>query len=174
MEQIPRKEQKFFTTQTKATNLSPYSEKLVLESLVMLFSVIEFGRTSESVSRAGGAGCEGLCAWSILSGVVSFVFAGVVLLLNYLCANAQLSRYGFFSHKFEMYMMMALTLWWVPGVATASAINNAHKSGVGTFFAWASFFGSILATYKAYHSYKEEDEPDSVPYGYDEGAYIYG
>lgn len=31
-----------------------------------------------------------------------------------------------------------------------------HASGVGIFFGWLAFFGSIYTTFKAYHSFKEE------------------
>lgn len=45
---------------------------------------------------------------------------------------------------------------------------------VANWFAWLGFLGSWYATYKAYHSFKEEDLPSPLPEGFDEEDYVYG
>lgn len=61
---------------------------------------------------------------------------------------------------------------WIPVVASVSTFNGAPM--VATWFAWLGFFGSIYATYQAYHSFKEGDLPSDLPEGYDEEDYVYG
>lgn len=174
MDKVQREE--IFVRRSKLGQLSPYSEKLLLEAWVLLFSVVTFGTTSNTARELDI--CGGLCAWTIVTGVVSFVIVAVVLVLNMLCAKGIVSRYGFFSHQFEFFALIGLSIWWIPGVGTASAVRNLATQGVtgavSKAVAWLSFTCSVLAAYKAYHSYKEQDEPDRVPYGYDQGEYIYG
>jgi len=75
----------------------------------------------------------------------------------------------------EVQLIAAVILLWIPAVAAASVRGSPFDpTGVSVWFAWLALFGSIYATYRAYHSFKEEDLPTALPDGFDEEDYVYG
>mmetsp|Transcript_264 Transcript_264/g.470 ORF Transcript_264/g.470 Transcript_264/m.470 type:complete len:94 (+) Transcript_264:744-1025(+) len=93
--------------------------------------------------------------------------------MNYLCESGKMSRYGWFSHRFEMQLLLIPCIFWIPTVAVVSS-RQSNASSVSIVFAWFSFGASFWAVEKAFKSFREEDEPDPLPPGIQENPYIYG
>lgn len=96
----------------------------------------------------------------------------MLLVANYFAEGRRNWREGWFTHGREFYLIGLLVVVWLPGVATVSS----HEGGdnLQRWFTWLAFFGSIYASFKAYHSYKEEDLPTVLPDGFDEEDFVYG
>mmetsp|Transcript_10815 Transcript_10815/g.28964 ORF Transcript_10815/g.28964 Transcript_10815/m.28964 type:complete len:231 (+) Transcript_10815:394-1086(+) len=150
--------------------LSPYGTKLVAEAFVWLASLIVWGAGAD-LSTIGL--CNGFCVWQIIAGLASFFFFSFILLMNALCESGRMSRYGWFSHRFEMQLLVLPCILWVPTVAVVSS-RGSSANAVSIVFAWFAFGGSCYAVEKAFRSFREEDEPDPIPVGIDENPYIYG
>ena len=147
--------------------------KLTALAFVWLCSIVSWGHAANIASVIGK--CTARCGFQVTIGVVSWVYTSVLLVLNYLTESDRLSRTGCFSHGMEVQLMAALIILWIPGVGAASVADlESPSSVVSIWFAWLAFFGSIFTTYKAYHSFKEEDLPSALPEGFDEEDYVYG
>eukprot|EP00184_Porphyridium_aerugineum_P000137 CAMPEP_0184693072 /NCGR_PEP_ID=MMETSP0313-20130426/1370_1 /TAXON_ID=2792 /ORGANISM="Porphyridium aerugineum, Strain SAG 1380-2" /LENGTH=194 /DNA_ID=CAMNT_0027151033 /DNA_START=136 /DNA_END=720 /DNA_ORIENTATION=- len=160
-----------FEGKARTGDLSPYAQKIVAEAFVWLCSLIVWGAAADECTQLGG--CDGFAGWQVACGILSWLFMSFILFMNYVCESGKSSRYGWFSHRFEMQMLIFPCLLWVPGVATTSS-RNSEASGVAVFFAWLAFLGSFWSVLKAYFSFREEDEPDVIPSGVKVHPYIYG
>lgn len=151
----------FLSGPPRSGELSPFAQKVAAEAFVWLASVIVFGAVSD-FARVRGK-CNGLCAYGIVTGVVSFIFSSLIMLAHYLCWAGRMDRNGWFTSAAERRFMFALVLWWGPGVGGLSAVMRnsggvaPHVGGVGIFFGWLAFFGSIYGAYKSYHVQQEEE-----------------
>ena len=151
-------------------SISVYEQKLTSLAFVTLCSVVFFGH---QVNLAGAwKACEGLCRWHISLGVISGLYTGILLLCNQLAESRSISRDGWFSHGREVHLVAVLVLLWTFGVITVSTHNGGD--GIMRWFSWGAFFGSIYATFKSYHSFKEEDLPTPLPDGFDGEDFVYG
>jgi hypothetical protein len=137
---------------------------------VSLCSLVVWGHTA----NIGGAvrSCGGDCRFHIVVGVVAWLYTSMLLLFNYMCERGSMARTGFFSHGLEVQLIAILVIVWIPLVGSVSSVGSAPTLTV--WFAWLGFFGSLYATFKAYHSFKEEDLPSGIPSGFDEENYVYG
>lgn len=149
---------------------SVYSTKLTALAFVWLCSLIvwanitNFGVATEE--------CNLRCIVVIAVGVFVWFYSSLLLSLNWLAESDRLSRNGFFSHGLEVWWIGFLVVFWVPIIITAS--KYPPQKGVVVWFSWLGFFASIYATFKAYHSFKEEDLPSEPPEGFEEEDYVYG
>ncbi|KAA8495312.1 hypothetical protein FVE85_1467 [Porphyridium purpureum] len=159
-------------------DLSPYAQKIISESFVWLASLIVWGSGCDFATKYNrgtpvDGTCNGICVWQIICGLMSWLFMTFILVMNFMCETGRASRYGWFSHKFEMQLLFVPCLIWIPGVAAISA-RDSPAVGSAVFFSWMCFAGSFYAATKAYRSFREEDEPDPIPKAYLENPYIYG
>lgn len=151
----------FLSGPPRSGELSPFAQKVATQAFVWLASIIVFGATwdfSRSINK-----CNSLCGYAIATGVVSFIFCSLMLLAHYLLMVGRIDRDGWFTNAAEMRFMIALVIWWGPGVGGLSAVLrnknigvSPHTNGVAIFFGWLAFFASIYGAYKAYHSKMEE------------------
>lgn len=151
-------------------HVSVYAKKLTALAFVALCAAVVWGH----VANIGAAkrDCGSSCRFQIIFGVIIWLFASILLLFNYFCERGTMARTGFFSHGLEAQLIAVLVILWIPLVASVSAVGKA--TALTVWFAWLGFFGSIYATFKAYHSFKEEDLPTDIPPEYDEEGYVYG
>uniref|UniRef100_A0A7S0ZEG6 MARVEL domain-containing protein n=1 Tax=Timspurckia oligopyrenoides TaxID=708627 RepID=A0A7S0ZEG6_9RHOD len=130
----------------------PYAIKLMVQVTMWIASIIVFGSTSQ----ANGNGCSTQCAYAITTGLLSFIFLSFLLIFNFLAEINRLSRQVWFTYQFEAFCMYLLILWWIPGVANIASVRSATP-GNGEVFAFVAFFGSIYGSFKAYHTYVEDN-----------------
>jgi hypothetical protein len=160
----------------RSGHVSVYAQKLIVLAFVWLSSLVVWGHTA-NVSSASRK-CGSTCRFQIVMGVVLWLFSSVLLLFNYLCERGSMARTGFFSHGLEVQLIAVLALLWIPLVGAVSAVqkgSSAFSAPVLTiWFGWLGFFASLFATFKAYHSFKEEDLPTPIPSGLDEEDIVYG
>lgn len=154
----------------RSGQVSVYAQKLTALAFVWLCAIVVWGHVTNFAHASGS--CAGNCSLQIAIGVIAWVYTSILLVLNYLTESGSMSRTGMFSHGLEVQLIAGLVLIWTPAVGSVSTVGNA--SPVTVWFAWLGFFGSIYATYKAYHSFKEEDLPTPLPDGYDEDDFVYG
>lgn len=154
----------------RSGSFSVYSQKLTALAFVWLCSIVVWGNVANVASVLGN--CTNRCGVQIGFAVLVWLYVSVLLVCNYLTESELLSRHGCFSHGAEVQGISAMVILWIPVLVSISAVNAAPI--VATWFAWGGFLGSFYATYKAYHSFKEEDLPSSLPQGYEEEDYIYG
>lgn len=150
--------------------ISVYAQKLTAVAFVALCALVVWGHTANI--GAARRNCGSSCRFQIIFGVVIWLFASILLLFNYLCERGSMARTGFFSHGLEAQLIALLVILWIPLVASCSSVGKAPSLTI--WFAWLGFLGSIYATFKAYHSFKEEDLPTDIPPEYDEEGYVYG
>jgi hypothetical protein len=140
--------------------LSPFAQKVITEAFIWLASLVVFAGTAD-YSRSLGK-CNALCGYGIAVGIISFIFASLILLAHYFVWLGRIDRNGWFTNAAEMRFMVALVIWWGPGVGGLSAVNRGpsgvvyHTSGLALFFGWLAFFATIYGAYKAYHNKMEE------------------
>ncbi len=150
--------------------ISVYAQKLTSLAFVVLCSVVFFGHEA---NRAGALKqCSHMCRWHIALGLFTFIYSAILLLANHLAEGRRISRDGWFTHGREVHLIALLFVLWTLGVITVSTKDGGD--GVTLWFAWLAFFGSAYATFKAYHSFKEEDQPSVLPDGFDEEDFVYG
>lgn len=150
--------------------ISVYAQKLTALAFITLCSTVVFGHQA-NIAFASRS-CDGLCGWHIALGVGSFFYSLVLLLLNHLAEGGQISRDGCFTHGREVHLVLALIVWWGFGIITVSL--HRATDGLVLWFSWLAFFGSVYCTFKAYHSFKEEDLPTVLPDGFDGDDFVYG
>jgi hypothetical protein len=160
----------------RSGHVSVYAQKLTGLAFVWLCSIVVWGHTANIGSALRK--CGNSCRFQIVMGVVTWLFSSVLLLFNYLCERGSMARTGFFSHGLEVQLIAVLALLWIPLVGAVSAVKKG-TSGFSTptltvWFAWLGFFASLYGTFKAYHSFKEEDLPTPIPSGFDEEDIVYG
>ncbi|KAA8494511.1 hypothetical protein FVE85_2752 [Porphyridium purpureum] len=141
-------------------SLSAYTQKLAGQLWVWTGSNVLWGSNLD-VQLNVTKSCNGHCVYNYLCGAGSFLFLSFILLFNYLCETHTMSRSGWFSYKVELFMMYALAIWWIPGVAVASSIEN-PVSGVGEVWAYLSLFGSIFVCFAAYRAYRVEQYKEYI------------
>lgn len=159
----------------RSGSFSVYSQKLTALAFVWLCAIVVWGNVANYASIKGD--CVGRCGVQIGFAVLAWFYVSGLLVFNYLAESETISRHGCFSHGSEVQWIGVLVLVWIPVVISSSTISSSPGGAdpiVATWFAWGGFFGAFYATYKAYHSFKEEDLPSSLPEGYDEEDYIYG
>lgn len=154
----------FLSGPPRSGELSPFAQKFAAQVLVWLCSMIVFGATAD-FARIGNR-CNSLCVYGLLTGVFSFIFCSLILGAHWMCWAGRMDRHGWFTSAAERRLMTALVVWWGPGVGGLSAVLRnpgppwrgavPHTSGVGIFFGWVAFFGSIYGAYKCYHVQQEE------------------
>jgi hypothetical protein len=150
----------FLSGAPRSGEVSPYAQKVSTEAFVWLASLVVFAGTAD-YSRSVGT-CNALCGYGIAVGIVSFIFASLILLAHCFVWLGRIDRNGWFTNAAEMRFMVALVIWWGPGVGGLSAVNHGssgvvyHTSGLALFFGWLAFFATIYGAYKAYHSKMEE------------------
>lgn len=154
----------------RSGHFSVYAQKLTAQAFVWLCCIVVWGNVANDATIRGK--CSTHCGFQIAFAVLAWLCASIILILNYLAESSSLSRHGCFSHGVEAQLTALLMVLWVPGVASASSYRAAPI--IATWFSWLGFFGSVYATYKAYHSFKEEDLPSALPEGFDEEDYVYG
>lgn len=151
----------FLSGPPRSGELSPFAQKIATQAFVWLASIIVFGATAD-VARVSGR-CNSLCSYGVATGVVSFIFTSMIMVAHYMCWAGTMDRNGWFTSAAERRFMIALVMWWGPGVGGLSAVlrNNSgasfHTNGVAIFFGWLAFFGSIYGAYKCYHVQQEEE-----------------
>lgn len=161
---------------------SVFVQKLFGEMFVWLASMVVFGSTLNLVANKSGT-CGPLCKYAIVTGVISILVTSLLLVGHWLTWSTKNDRSSWFTSNAEMRFMGGLVVWWGAGVGGLSAVSAprdtvanlkgfapiAHASGVGLFFGWLAFFGSIYTTFKAYHAAKEESRAfnfaPQFPYG---------
>lgn len=152
----------FLSGPPKSGESSPFALKIAAEAFVCLCSVVVFGSTADYKTQARP--CTSLCKFGIATGVISFLISGVILVGQLLILTNRAEKSGWFSPKAEQKGMIFLSVWWIIGVAFLSALEPfpgtklpiPHASGIGIIFGWLALFGSIFASYKAYHALEEE------------------
>lgn len=151
----------FLSGPPRSGELSPFAQKVATQAFVWLASIVVFGATSD-VARVSGK-CNSLCTYGVITGVVSFIFTSMIMAAHYMCWAGRMDRNGWFTSAAERRFMIALVMWWGPGVGGLSAVlrndrvgASAHTNGVAIFFGWLAFFGSIYGAYKCYHVQQEE------------------
>jgi hypothetical protein len=154
----------------RSGHVSVYAQKLTALAFVSLCAVVVWGHTANI--GAAGKSCGSSCRFQIVVGVVVWLYSTILLLFNYMCERGSMMRTGFFSHGLEVQLIAILAVVWIPLVGSVSAVNKAPLLTV--WFAWLGFFGTMYATFKAYHSFKEEDLPSAIATGFDEENYVYG
>lgn len=154
----------------RSGHISVYARKLTALAFVALCALVVWGHSANI--GAANRECSSSCVFQIAFAVVIWLYVSVLMLFNYLCENGSMARTGFFSHGLEVQLVAVAVVLWVPVVATVSAVGKAPTLSV--WFAWLGFFGTMYATFLAYHSFKEEDLPTGVPAGFDEEDYVYG
>ncbi|KAA8494295.1 hypothetical protein FVE85_4270 [Porphyridium purpureum] len=137
----------------KANRISPYGLKIATQLVMWISSIIVFGSTSNSADESNV--CTSACAYAIISGLVSFIYLSILLLLNLLTELSRLSRRGFFTYHFEAYLMYFLILWWTPAIANIAQVNTPVPSS-GIVFGWVCFFASMYGSFEAYHTYVDD------------------
>lgn len=151
-------------------SISVYAQKLTSLAFVTLCSTVVAGHEGNYASAFGK--CPRLCRWHITLGVFSLVYSLSLLLANHLAEGRRISREGWFTHGREVHLIGILAVFWLFGACTVSTHNGGDQ--IVRWFTWLAFFGSIYATFKAYHSFKEEDLPTVLPNGFDEEDFVYG
>lgn len=164
------------STPPRSGSFSVYSQKLTALAFIWLCAIVVWGNVANFAAVIDK--CERRCAVQIGFAFFAWVYTSALLLFNYLTEKNVLSRDGFFSHGLEVQWIGSLAVLWVPVVVSTSTIAG-KNSVIGApflaiWFSWGGFFGTLYATYKAYHSFKEEDLPSALPEGYDEADYVYG
>lgn len=149
---------------------SVYSTKLTALAFVWLCSLVTWANTANY--GAVFSSCDVRCIVVIAVGVFVWFYSSLLLSLNWLAESNRLSRNGFFSHGLEVWWIGFLVLFWIPIIITVS--KYPLLPAVAVWFSWAGFFASIYATFKAYHSFKEEDLPSQLPDGFEEEDHVYG
>lgn len=155
---------------TRSGHLSVASKKLTVLAFVALCALVVWGHTSNIA--AANRSCSPTCVFQVIFGVLVFAWSCVLLLCNHLASNGTISRTGCFSHGLEVQLVGLSIIFWVPLVATVSAVGQAPALTIT--FVWLGFFGAMYATFLAYHSFKEQDLPTGLPVGFDEEDYVYG
>lgn len=154
----------------RSGHFSIYAQKLSAQAFVWLCGIVVWGNVVNKASIIKECGVS--CAFQITFALLTWIIASIILGLNYLAESSLSWRTGCFSHGVEAQLTAVLVILWIPVVATVSSIGAAPR--VATWFAWLGFLGSMYATFKAYHSFKEEDLPSDLPDGFDEEEYVYG
>lgn len=153
----------------RSGSFSVYAQKLTALAFVWLCCIVVWGNVANLATARGI--CILRCRLQITFSVITWIYSSFLLVLNYLTEASTLSRTGCFSHGLEAQFTAFMIILWIPVLATTSSNNYEN---VATWFSWLGFFGSIYASYKAYHSFKEEDLPSSLPEGFNEEDYVYG
>lgn len=154
----------------RSGTISVYAQKLTAQAFVWLCCFVVWGNiANHAVVRKQ---CTQLCIVQILCATLAWLWTTVLLGRNYMTEGTSGSQTRCFSNGMEAPFTFMLVLLFTVVVGTTSNYNGAPI--VATWFAWLGFFGSMYATYKAYHWCKEEDLPSSLPDGYDEESYVYG
>lgn len=166
----PTKATEILSPPPKSGTFSVYSQKLTALAFVWLCSVVVWGNVTNFAGIARK--CPLRCGFQIAFGVIAFVYVSILLALNALTECNVINRVDRFSHGVEAQFTAVLTFLWIPLVASSSTYQS--PTHIATVFSWLGFFGSIYASYKAYHSFKEEDLPSPIPDGFDEENYVYG
>lgn len=151
-------------------SISVYAQKLTSLAFVTLCSVVFLGHVGNRAAAYGA--CHGLCRWHLSLGVLTALYSAMLLIANQLAESRRLSRDGWFSHGREVHLVAFLFVMWIFGVITVSTYEGGDA--LMRWFAWGAFFGSAYATFKSYHSFKEEDLPTVLPDGFDEEDFVYG
>lgn len=154
----------------RSGHFSVYAYKICAQSFVWLCSIVVWGSVVNVFAILKK--CNTNCIFQLAFSFIAWIAVSSILVLNLLAENSSRWRNSCFSHGVEAQLTAVLIILWIPVVSTASSPDFPYP--VTTWFAWLGFFGSIYATYKAYHSFKEQDLPSDVPDGYDEEDYVYG
>lgn len=147
----------FLSAPPRSGEFSPYAQKLGTQAFVWLCSIVVFGSAANFNFEVEGK-CLGLCRFSIAAGAVSFSCLTLLLIGHILVGTRKLDRSSWLSSDTEKRFMTILAFWWAIASATASAISNKepYRPTLPFVFSWLAFFGSMVASYKAYHASKEE------------------
>lgn len=167
---VKSKSQQILGPPPTSGTISVYVQKLSSLAFVTLCSVVFWGHQANL--SAVHTECLPMCRWHISLGVFASLYGMILLIANYMGEKQQISRDGWFTHGREVHLILVLVLLWTLGVVTVST-KNRGTDGLMTWFAWLSFFGSVFATFKAYHSFKEMDLPTVHP-DLDGNEHVYG
>ncbi|CAN8070751.1 unnamed protein product [Agarophyton chilense] len=147
--------------------LSVYATKLVALAFVWLCSIVVWGHQSNVAAVIDK--CNARCIIHIIFAFISWLFTSMLLIANY---RAESDRTEGYTSSYEPQATALLIFFSVIVVISASTHNGADF--IIKWFAWLGFFGSIYATFKSYHSFKEGDLPTVLPENFDEEIYVYG
>ncbi|PXF45871.1 hypothetical protein BWQ96_04408 [Gracilariopsis chorda] len=152
---------------SRTGTLSVYATKLVALAFVWLCSTVVWGH------QANVAGvidkCDAQCIVNLIFSIISWLCTSAILFMNYRAESARTDGYN---GGCEPQVTALLVFFWIFVVASAS--THGDVDFIIVVFAWLGFFGSIFATFKSYHSFKERDLPTVMPENYDEEDYVYG
>lgn len=168
-----QKTTEILTPPPRSGHFSVYAQKLSAQAFVWLCFSVVWG----NVANYAGArdSCNSNCGVQIAFAVIGWFCVSFILVLNCFAEKESHWRDGCFSHALEAQFTALLVLLWIPIVATASTVGDELGTPiVATWFSWLGFLGSFYATFKAYHSFKEEDLPSERSDGFDEEDYVYG
>lgn len=168
---VPRpKATEILTGPPRSGVISVYSTKLFALVFVILCAVVVWGNAVNIATSMNKCGSR--CGITIAFAGLAWVYAMLLFFLNWLAERGTVSRNGCFSHGVEVQWIAILVPIWIPAVVATNKFRI--ESSVGAWFSWGGFFGSAYATFKAYHSFKEEDLPSRAPDGFEEESYVYG
>mmetsp|Transcript_5256 Transcript_5256/g.9187 ORF Transcript_5256/g.9187 Transcript_5256/m.9187 type:complete len:184 (-) Transcript_5256:178-729(-) len=136
-------------------SLSPYAQKLTAQIVVWTASTVVWGATLDEMLREP-IECNSWCIANYVFGGGSFIYLSLILLFNYLCEVEKMRRDGWFKYIVELYMMYALTIWWVVGVSIASDVDN-NLSSTAEVLAYFALFGSMVCAFAAYRTFRAEE-----------------
>ena len=153
----------FLSPPPRSGEFSPFAEKIILEALVWLCSIVVFATCADMSKSKASEGCRrcncgGRCIASLVMGLLSFFLLSALLGRHILVACNKMNSSSWFSSAREKHLMMFLALWWAIIAAVASAYDDIESTFpvLAFVFSWAAFFGCVVGSYKAYHSEKEE------------------
>mmetsp|Transcript_10631 Transcript_10631/g.32546 ORF Transcript_10631/g.32546 Transcript_10631/m.32546 type:complete len:179 (+) Transcript_10631:82-618(+) len=138
----------------KSGELSPHSQKGIVQSFLLIATIVIWGSQLDALLTSETAECNGLC-------IVNFVLAGIcTFLLLFTLGNVW--RFGFWKTGFtqvrkEILLMFILLLL---SCAITGIMNESQTLPVtttGLTFSWLLLFGSFYAMIKVYHAVKEEE-----------------
>mmetsp|Transcript_19041 Transcript_19041/g.32955 ORF Transcript_19041/g.32955 Transcript_19041/m.32955 type:complete len:195 (-) Transcript_19041:188-772(-) len=146
---------KMFQQTTKTKVISFYGKKLIGQFGLWFCSLVSFAAMADSISFFGNSSCGGSCWYSLVVGIVSFLFCSFLLIMNYVSEGSRESSW--FSQRLEMQLMLVTIVWWIPGVAFISN-SQTLQSGVGIIFSWLALFFAIYSTYQAYNTWIDHEK----------------
>ncbi|KAJ8904452.1 hypothetical protein NDN08_000970 [Rhodosorus marinus] len=165
----------FYSGEPRSGTLTPYSLKLLAHLIILVGSVVVWGDVSNFALTVET--CSELCAAIVPFALVLSGVALGFLLLNLMIRLGYMSRLGPVTHFREfLFICLLYTPFTVIVVAIASD-PGAAISNTGLAMAWMCFFFAFYAALKAFHVFKEQDQPSSEGDHYgmlDEDNFIYG
>ena len=151
---------RYFSHPPKSGGFSPSAQKVGAELVIWIASLVVIGSLADDASNTEGRRCYSLCVSSIVFAAFSFLILSALLIMHLMTFVGKVKKFG---SGGEVYILVIPLLFWIPGVATLSAIHRpqggpgiVEAPGVAQFFGWLAFFLCIFAAIKAYQAGHEE------------------